>query len=100
MDELEYEVLSCVATSKATFRPRDATREAEAAFLRTVSLLHQLRERGLIRYLDGHVAKRESGPYLMVGPVQLTAAGQAALARDRSLGERPPRSGDPLPWRS
>ena len=73
MDDLTYEVLSWVAAGNSMFRPCESTREAEKAFLGTVSLLHQLRERALIRYLDAHVAKRESGSYLMVGPVQLTA---------------------------
>jgi hypothetical protein len=100
MDDMTYEVLSWLAAGNSVFRPREATREAEEAFRGTVSLLHRLRDQGLVHYLSGHVARGESGIYLMVGPVQLTPSGKAALERDRGLGDRAPRRGDPLPWRS
>ena len=64
------------------------------------TLLAQLRERGQVDYLEGHVTRTEAGIYLMIGPVQLTPAGKAALERDRRLGPRPQRSGALVPWRS
>ena len=99
MDDLSYEVLSWVSAGHAVFRPREATRDSEEDFRGLVSILHRLREQGLLSYLKGHVTQTSSGIYLMVGPVLLTPAGAAALERDRRSGERPPRRGDPLPWR-
>ena len=51
--------------------------------------LVRLRDREHVSYLDGHVTKTGSGIYLMVGPVQLTAEGKAALARDQEPGTSP-----------
>ncbi len=99
MDDLSYEVLSWVSAGNAVFRPREATRDSEEDFRGLISILHRLREQGLLSYLNGHVTQTGSGIYLMVGPVFLTPAGAAALERDRRSGERPPRRGDPLPWR-
>lgn len=99
MDDLTYEVLSWLTTGNSVFRPREATLDAEEAFRGVVSLLHQLRDKGLVSYLDGHVTQTESGIYLMIGPVHLTPAGSSALERDYRSGERSPRAGDPLPWR-
>jgi hypothetical protein len=53
---------------------------------------------GYVDFPDSRISKTEEGSYLAVGPVDLTAEGRAALARDRRLGERPPRSHDRL-WR-
>ena len=100
MDDLEYEVLAWLGAGNKVFRPREATAEAEEAFRGVIAVLERLRDRGLLGYLDGHVAQTESGIYLMVGPVQLTPAGVSALDRDRSLGGRPPWTHGPLPWRS
>ena len=100
VDDLEYEVLAWLAGGNKVFRPREAVAHDEEAFRAVVAVLGRLRERGLIGYLDGHVAHTESGIYLMVGPVQLTPAGGLALERDRSLGGRPPWAHGPLPWRS
>ena len=100
MDDLEYEVLAWLAAGNKVFRPREAIAHAEEAFRAAVAVLTRLRDRGLVSYLDGHVAQTESGIYLMVGPVQLTPAGESALKRDRSLGARPPWAHRPLPWRS
>jgi hypothetical protein len=65
-----------------------------------VMRLVRLRDREQVSYLDGNVTTTEAGIYLMVGPVQLTPAGKAMLERDQRLGPRPPRSREPLPWRS
>jgi hypothetical protein len=100
VDDLEYEVLAWLAAGNKVFRPREATARAEEAFRSVIAVLDRLRDRGLLSYLDAHVARTESGIYLMVGPVQLTPAGESALERDRSLGARPPWAHGPLPWRS
>jgi hypothetical protein len=100
LDDLTYEVISWLAGGHTVFRPREATRESEESFRPVVALLAQLRERGWVHYLEGHVSQTAGGIYLMVGPVQLTEPGKAALERDRRLGARPPRTGDPLPWRT
>ena len=99
MDDLTYEVLSWLTAGNRVFRPEEATRESEEAFRGVVALLQALREKGLVSYLDGHVTQTGAGIYLMVGPVHLTPAGVSALERDRRSGERPPRSGESLPWR-
>ncbi len=99
VDDLDYEMLFWLAAGNSVFRPREATHEAEEAFREVVMRLVRLRDREHVSYLDGHVTKTGAGIYLVVGPVQLTAEGKAALARDQSLGLRPPRSGDALPWR-
>jgi hypothetical protein len=99
VDDLTYEVLAWLAAGHSVFRPREATQEAEEAFREVVTILARLRERREVDYLESHVTRTEAGIYLMVGPVQLTAEGKAALERDQSLGPRAPRSGDPLPWR-
>jgi hypothetical protein len=100
VDDLEYEVLAWLAAGNKVFRPREAIAQAEEAFRAVVAVLDRLRERGLVSYLDGHIAHTESGIYLMVGPVGLTPTGELALERDRSLGARPPWAHGPLPWRS
>ena len=99
VDNLEHEVLAWLAPGNHVFRPRETTAEAEEAFRTVIPVLRTLRERGLVSYLDGHVVRTKSGIYLMVGPVLLTPAGLGALERDARLGERPPWTGDPLPWR-
>jgi hypothetical protein len=100
VDDLDYEMLSWLAAGNSVFRPREATHEAEEAFREVVVRLVRLRDREQVSYLDGHVTTTKAGIYLMVGPVQLTPAGKAMLEHDQRLGPRPPRSGDPLPWRS
>jgi hypothetical protein len=86
LDDLTYEVISWLAGGHTVFRPREATRESEESFRPVVALLAQLRERGWVHYLEGHVSQTAGGIYLMVGPVQLTEPGKAALERDRRLG--------------
>ncbi len=98
--DLDSEMLSWLAAGNSVFRPREATHEAEDAFREVVMRLVRLRDREQVGYVDGHVTTTEAGIYLMVGPVQLTPAGNAMLERDQRLGPRPPRSGDPIPWRS
>jgi hypothetical protein len=99
MDDLEYEALAWLSAGNSVFRPREATREAEEAFRAVIGPLARLRAAGLVNYLDGHVAQRKSGIYLMVGPVALTMDGKAALERDRHVS-RTQRQGGLLPWRS
>lgn len=99
MDDLTFEVLSWISAGNTIFRPREATRDAEEDFRGLVALLQRLRDQGLITYMNGHVTQTGSGIYLMVGPVSLAPAGGAALERDRRSGERPPWTGQALPWR-
>lgn len=99
VDDLDYELLAWLAAGHSIFRPTEAAADCEQPFLALVARLLRLRDQGLVAFLDGHVAQTESGTYLMVGPVQLTPAGVAALEKDRRLGARPPWAG-PLPWRS
>ena len=72
------------------FRPADHSVEGRAAFQRTVDQLLRLRGIGLVRLPEGKVMQATDGSYLMAGPCDLTPAGIAALAKDRSLGPRPP----------
>jgi hypothetical protein len=99
VDEATYEVLSWLARGHSVFQPREATQEIEEAFLAVVTLLGQLREQGLVDYIEAHVSQTESGRFLMVGPVQLTPDGKAALERDRRLGPRPRCPDATPPWR-
>lgn len=98
MDDLEHDLLSYLGTGRSVFRPTDTSKEAQRAFEETVGLLLRLRRAGYIDFPDSRISKTEQGTYLTIGPVDLTAQGRAALARDRRLGERPPRSHDRL-WR-
>jgi hypothetical protein len=92
MDDLEYDALSFLETGRSVFQPRDASREAQQAFAETIGLLLRLRRAGYVEFSDSRISKTRGGAYLAVGPVNLTAAGRAALIRDRRLGVRPPRS--------
>ncbi len=92
MDSLSYELLAWLDAGNSVFRPRGATRDAEEQFREVVALLARLREKGFVDYLDRHVARGSSGIYLMVGPVQLTGEGKAALECDCSFGPRSSQS--------
>lgn len=99
MDPLSYEILSWLAAGNRVFQPRESTADAEQEFREVVAKLRQLREQGLVSYLEGHVSMTSGGIYLAVGPVLLTPAGEAVLARDRELGERPEAQSYDRPWR-
>lgn len=98
MDDLDYDLLNYLESGRSVLKPSDASREAQNAFAEIVGLLLRLRRVGYVDFLDSRISKTEQGAYLAVGPVNLTAEGRAALARDRRLGERPTRSHDRL-WR-
>ena len=67
--------------------------ESRAGFQRTIDQLLKLRGIGLVRLPEGKVMRAKDGSYLMAGPCDLTPAGVAALANERSLGPRPPQGG-------
>ena len=98
MDSLEYEVLSYLEAGRSMFRPRNLSGEAQQAFVELMGLLLRLRREGSVEFPDGRISKTAQGTYLAVGPVDLTEAGQAALARERRLSARPVRTYDRL-WR-
>ena len=98
MDDFEYDVFNYLETGRSVFRPQNPSSEAQQAFGEAVRVLLRLPRSGLVEFPDSRISKTEGGAYLAVGPVTLTAQGEAALARDRRLGERPPRSYQP-PWR-
>jgi hypothetical protein len=98
VDDLEHDVLRYLESGRSVFTPSSASREAQSAFAETVGLLLRLRRAGYVAFPDSRISKTEQDSYLAVGPVDLTAEGRAALARDRRLGERPRRSHDRL-WR-
>jgi hypothetical protein len=98
MDSLEYEVLSYLEAGSSMFRPRNLSGEAQQALVELMGLLLRLRREGSVEFQDGGISKTAQGTYLAVGPVDLTEAGQAALARQRRLAERPGRIYDRL-WR-
>ncbi len=52
-----------------------------------------------VRLAEGKVMRAKDGSCLMAGPCDLTPAGIAALAKDRSLGPRPPQGGAGRLWR-
>lgn len=99
VDQMEYEVLAWLAAGNSVFRPRFATPDAQEAFHGVVALLAQLRGKGLVDYSERHMTQTSSGGYILVGPVELTPKGKAALRHDLRLGSRARRPGDPLPWR-
>jgi hypothetical protein len=98
MDSLEYEVLSYLDAGRSMFRPRVLSRQAQQAFVEVLGLLLRLRRAGQVDFADNRISRTQQGTYLAVGPVDLTAAGQAALAQDRRRAQRSGRSYDRL-WR-
>jgi hypothetical protein len=88
VDQAEFDLLSQFRAGEAVFRPAGRTDEARALFADTVKRLLTLRDRGWVRFTDGRIARSQHGVYLMVGPCDLTDAGQQALEVDRLL--RPP----------
>jgi hypothetical protein len=98
VNDIEYEVLAWLASGHSVFSPPDRSDAGVAAFVETVDVLMDLRDRGWVRFPDGRLAKTEGGTYVALGPVDLTPAGRAAFERDHRLGERPPRE-KARPWR-
>jgi hypothetical protein len=91
VDQTDYDLLTQIEQGGHTFKPKDRTAEARAAFQDTVERLLHLRGIGLIRLPEGKLMRAGNGHYLMAGPCDLTPAGIAALSNDRRLGERPGR---------
>lgn len=89
MDQTDYDLLTQIEQGGHTFKPKDRTAEARAAFQDTVQRLLHLRGIGLIRLSEGKLMRAENGTYLMAGPCDLTPAGIVALSKDRGLGPRP-----------
>jgi hypothetical protein len=98
VDHLTYEILAWLAAGNRLFRPREATAKDENEFRDLVAVLAQLRGKGWVSFLDGHISRTGSGIYLAVGPVLLTPEGLAALESDVRLGARAPWPGL-VPWR-
>ena len=93
MNQADFELLEMIEKGHHVFRPTDQSVESRAGFQRTVDQLLKLRGIGLVRLPEGKVMRAKDGSYLMAGPCDLTPAGIAALAKDRSLGPRPPQGG-------
>jgi hypothetical protein len=91
VDQEDFELLEMIEKGGQVFRPTDRSVEGRAAFQSLVDNLLRLRSIGLVRLPEGRVMRSEDGSYLMAGPCDLTPAGIAALAKDRSLGPRPPQ---------
>ena len=83
MNSLEYEVLSNLEAGRSMFRPRTISGEAQQAFVELMRLSLRLRREGSVELPDARISKTAQGTYLAVGPVDLTEAGWAALARGR-----------------
>ena len=99
MDQAEFELLEMIEKGRHVFQPTDHSVEGRAAFQQTIDLLLRLRGLGLVRLAEGKVMRTEDGTFLMAGPCDLTAAGIASLAKDRSLGPRPPQENAGRLWR-
>jgi hypothetical protein len=99
MDQAEFELLEMIEKGRHVFQPTDHSVEGRAAFQQTIDLLLRLRGIGLIRLAEGKVMRTEDGSFLMAGPCDLTPAGIASLAKDRSLGPRPPQENAGRLWR-
>jgi hypothetical protein len=83
VDDLDYELLAWLEGGHFIFWPQEVAAGCDQPFLAVVARLLRLRDQGLVAFLDSHVAKTESGTYLMVGPVQLRPA---AIARSGRTG--------------
>lgn len=80
-DELqpeEIELLHAIAGGQNLFRARE--RDSEPMWLRTLNRLALLRDLKLIRFRES-VRSTGDGMPLLIGPCELTAEGQAAIAR-------------------
>ena len=99
MNQADFELLEMIEKGRHVFQPTDHSMEGRAAFQHTIDHLLRLRGIGLVRLPEGKVMRAKDGSCLMAGPCDLTPAGIAALAKDRSLGPRPPQGGAGRLWR-
>jgi hypothetical protein len=99
VDQADFELLEMIEKGRHVFQSTDQSGEGRAAFQHVVDQLLRLRSIGLVRLPEGKVMRAKDGSYLMAGPCDLTPAGIVALAKDRSLGPRPPQSGAGRLWR-
>ena len=81
-------MLTRLEAGEHTFRPGTQPRPGEDFDWLVVHLL-ALRQRGLVRFPDSRIMKRQDGRPIGIGPVDLTSAGREALANDRRMGPRP-----------
>jgi hypothetical protein len=87
LSDEDFAMLARLEAGEHTFRPGNPPRPGEE-FDWLVAHLHALRQRGLLRFPDSRIMKREDGRVLAIGPVDLTVEGREALERDRRLGPR------------
>lgn len=99
VNQEDFELLEMIERGRQVFRPTDHSAEGRVAFQRLVDHLLRLRSVGFVRLPEGRVMRAKDGSYMMAGPCDLTPAGIAALAKDRSLGPRPPQGGAGGLWR-
>jgi hypothetical protein len=99
VDQADYDLLEMIEKGRNVFQPTDHSVEGRVAFQHMVDQLLRLRSVGFVRLPEGRVMRAQDGSYLMAGPCDLTPAGIAALAKDRSLGPRPPQGGAGRLWR-
>jgi hypothetical protein len=85
LPEADIHLLRRIASGEHTFRRSDLGSDFDS----TVARLLALRERGLVRLLDGRIMRSRAGHYLAAGPCDLTPAGQQALEDGDRLGARP-----------
>jgi hypothetical protein len=88
LSDSDAKLLGRLESGEHTFRPGTKPRPGED-FEALVQQLQSLRERGLVKFPDSRITRREDGRVLGIGPCDLTAAGREALARDRRMGPRP-----------
>jgi hypothetical protein len=99
VEQEDFELLEMIEKGRQIFRPTDHSAEGRAAFQYLIDHLLRLRSIGFVRLPEGRVMRAKDGSYMMAGPCDLTPAGIAALAKDRSLGPRPPQRGTGRLWR-
>jgi len=87
LSDEDFAMLARLEAGEHTFRPGNQPRPGQDFDWLVVHLL-ELRQRGLVRFPDSRISKREDGRVLAIGPVDLTTEGREALERDRRLGPR------------
>ena len=88
LSDSDFRLLSRLEAGEHTFRPGTQPRPGEDFDL-LLQQLQSLRDRGLVKFPDSRIMRREDGRVLGIGPCDLTSAGREALTRDRGLGPRP-----------
>ena len=88
LSDKDAKLLGRLEAGEHTFRPGTQPRPAED-FGALLQHLMSMRERGMVKFPDSRIMRREDGRVLGLGPCDLTPAGREALARDRRLGPRP-----------